>query len=224
MLQKVAQGEGHVSGERPGCSIDSQGEASDRDTAEHGSSLVTLKPHQPDPKTIVSHKLADKTLRAPRQWYQDFPWLHFIPGVEAALCFYCRKAFEKKTLQLAKNSEDTFVSTGFKNWKKGREGFASHAQSECHNIALTTQIYETRSVYVQLANVQASQQVLGKAGSRPNRVWWQWRKFCTAIEIQIWEWPRFKLMVEVPSWLHMSPGSKRDPEFIEPLNNLWNCR
>ena len=26
-----------------------------------------------------------------RQWYQDFPWLHFIPGVEGALCFYSRK-------------------------------------------------------------------------------------------------------------------------------------
>lgn len=46
-----------MSGERPGCSIDSQGEASDRDTAEDGSSVVTVKPYQPDPKTIVSQKL-----------------------------------------------------------------------------------------------------------------------------------------------------------------------
>ena len=92
-----------MSGERPGCSIDSQGEASDRDTTEEGSSVATLKPHQPDPKTIVSQKLADKTLRFQRQWYQDFPWLHFIPGVEGVLCFYCRKALEKKTSQLAKN-------------------------------------------------------------------------------------------------------------------------
>ena len=72
-------------------SIDSQGEASDRDTTEDGSSVGTLKPHQPDPKTIVSQNLAYKTLRFQRQWYQDFPWLHFIPGVEGALCFYCRK-------------------------------------------------------------------------------------------------------------------------------------
>ena len=54
-------------------------------------------------------------------------------------------------------TKDTFISTGFKNWKKGRERFAYKAQSECHKIAVTTQIYETRSVDVQLSNVQASQ-------------------------------------------------------------------
>ena len=48
-----------MSGERPGCSIDSQGEASDRDTTEDGSSVGTLKLHQPDLKTIVSQKWAD---------------------------------------------------------------------------------------------------------------------------------------------------------------------
>jgi hypothetical protein len=48
-----------VSGERPGCSIDSQGEASDRDTTEDGSSVGTLKLHQSDLKTIVSQKWAD---------------------------------------------------------------------------------------------------------------------------------------------------------------------
>lgn len=74
------------------------------------------------------------------------------------MCFYCHKAFEKKTSQLAKDTEATFISTGFKNWKKGRERFALHARSECHKIAITTQIYETRSVDVQLSNVRASQQ------------------------------------------------------------------
>lgn len=147
-----------MSGQRPDYSTDSQGQPADSDREGDGASFTTLKPHHPDPKTIVCQKLANKTLRFQRQWYEDFPWLHVIPGVEGVLCFYCQKAFLKKTSQLAKNTDQKFISTGFKNWKKGRERFALHARSECHKIALTTQIYETRSVDVQLSNVRASQQ------------------------------------------------------------------
>jgi len=49
-----------VSGQRPGCSTDSQGEPADSDRAGNGSYVATLKHHQPDPKTIVCQKLADK--------------------------------------------------------------------------------------------------------------------------------------------------------------------
>lgn len=111
-----------MSGERPGSSIDSQGEASDRDTAEDGSSVVTVKPYQPDPKTIVSQKLADKTLRFQRQWYQDFPWLHFIPGVEGALCFYCRKAFEKKNITACKKQRIHSVQLVLKTGRRAVKG------------------------------------------------------------------------------------------------------
>ena len=71
-----------MSGQRPGRSTDSQGAPADSDKAGDESSVATLKPHQPDPKTIVCQNLADKTLIFQRQWCEDFSWLHFIPGIE----------------------------------------------------------------------------------------------------------------------------------------------
>jgi len=123
-----------------------------------GSSVPVLKPHQPDSKTIVCQVLRDKTLKFQAQWYHNFAWLHFEPGIEGALCFYCHKAFKNKTSQLVKNTETTFISSGFKNWKKARERFTLHAGSECHKTAITTHIYESRPIDVQLSNVRASQQ------------------------------------------------------------------
>lgn len=65
---------------------------------------------------------------------------------------------KNKTSQLVKNIETTFISSGFKNWKKARERFTLHAGSECHKTAITTLIYESRPIDVQLSNVRASQQ------------------------------------------------------------------
>ena len=46
---------------------------------EDGSSVTTLKPHQPDPKTIVSQKLADKTLKIPETIISGLPWASLHP-------------------------------------------------------------------------------------------------------------------------------------------------
>lgn len=122
------------------------------------SSVTVLKPHQPDPKTIVCQVLRDKTLKFQAHWYQEFAWLHFEPGIDGSLCFYCHKAFKNKTSELAKNSETTFIISGFKNWKKARERFTLHAGSACHKTAITTYIYESRPIDVHLSIVLASQQ------------------------------------------------------------------
>ena len=78
-----------MSGERPGCSIDSQGEA----LAEIQQRMDLLWAQNPIREILRPLCLRSWQIKLTfqRQWYQDFPWLHFIPGVEGALCFYSRK-------------------------------------------------------------------------------------------------------------------------------------
>ncbi len=116
------------------------------------------KPNQPDPKLIAKQSLPKYTLSFQTQWYQKFPWLHVSPGVEGVLCFYCSKAFNSETSPLAKNADSAFISSGFKNWKKALERFTVHERSDSHKTAMTTHIYEDRSVQVQLSSVSVKQQ------------------------------------------------------------------
>ncbi|KAK0149824.1 Zinc finger MYM-type protein 1 [Merluccius polli] len=92
-------------------------------------------------------------LRFQRQWYQEFPWLHFIPGVEGALCFYCRKAFEKKTSQLAKNtgwrvySFPLVLKTG-RRAVKGKEQEAVCVRYIDHDLIVHEEFVGMYEVYV----------------------------------------------------------------------------
>jgi len=121
------------------------------------------KPNQPDPKFIVKQSVGKYIHTFQTQWYNRFPWLHFSPGVEGVLCFYCYKAFHTDTSPLAKNAEPAFISAGFKSWRKAIERFSLHEKSDCHKTAITTHLYEDRSVQCQLASVSASQQEEARA-------------------------------------------------------------
>jgi len=44
-------------------------------------------------------------------WYNNFPWLEYSIEANAICCYVCR-IFDTESL------EDTFVKTGFNNWKK----------------------------------------------------------------------------------------------------------
>jgi len=46
-----------------------------------------------------------------------FKWLHYSPELNALVCYYCAKANSLSLLSLTKNSEHTFISTGFTYWK-----------------------------------------------------------------------------------------------------------
>lgn len=116
------------------------------------------EPYHPHPKFIEVQKLANKTLRFQKSWFDDFPWLHYCPRLKGVLCFYCTKAFSKQTSSLAKNTEPTFILTGFRNWKRAVEGFERHSSSKTHNIAVTTHIYEPKSINAQLSSVLATAQ------------------------------------------------------------------
>ena len=52
--------------------------------------------------------------------------------------FYLQKTFEN--LEMEKNKEEAFLSTGFRNWKKALDSFKQHQKSKCHIAALTFEI------------------------------------------------------------------------------------
>ncbi len=57
-----------------------------------------------------------------------------------------------------RRTNSAFISSGFKNWKKALERFTVHERSDSHKTAMTTHIYEDRSVQVQLFSLSVKQQ------------------------------------------------------------------
>lgn len=108
----------------------------------------TTEPFQPDPKFIEVQKLSNKMLRFQESWFKSFSWLHYCSELKGVVCFYCFNAFSEQTSTLAKNTEQAFVSQGFRNWKHGPEAFERHTNSKAHNIAVNTFIHSEKSIKV----------------------------------------------------------------------------
>ena len=108
-------------------------------------SLLT-KPYQPRnnitfPKT--QYKLFKQAFQS--SWFDRFPWLHYDVVNDSAFCFTCIKAASQNLITSSK-IEQTFVTEGFRNWKKACEencGFYKHQQSECHLEATERYHYAT---------------------------------------------------------------------------------
>ena len=68
-------------------------------------------------------------------WFDKYQWLHYDCHLDAAFCFICIKANEKKALSGSK-SEDAFTKKGFRNWRKAlTDGSPSHETSQAHRKA-----------------------------------------------------------------------------------------
>jgi hypothetical protein len=67
-------------------------------------------------------------------------------------------AFAKQKSTLAKCAEQTFISAGFRNWKKSREAFSRHQNCKAHAIALNTQPHIPHSIRIQLCSPLARAQ------------------------------------------------------------------
>jgi hypothetical protein len=89
-----------------------------------------------------------KTLRFQKSWYTSYPWLHYEPNVDGILCFFCASA---GVLNVAKNVEPAFTSTGFKNWKRAIRAFQQHESSHAHKASVTQHIHEKKPVVAQLS-------------------------------------------------------------------------
>ncbi|XP_038063046.1 nascent polypeptide-associated complex subunit alpha, muscle-specific form-like, partial [Patiria miniata] len=100
------------------------------------SSATTKEPNHPsDLSSLPVQKLRTKSLKFQPKWFRDFPWLHVDPNVEGILCHTCAVAAKQDLLKMAKYKEQTFISVGFKNWKKAIEKFQSHQKSDAHKTS-----------------------------------------------------------------------------------------
>ncbi len=68
-----------------------------------------------------------------------------------------------KYITTSKECRTCINSAGLTNWRKATEQFSLHENSDSHKTAVTTHLYEDRSVQCQLAGVVASQQEEGRA-------------------------------------------------------------
>ena len=93
-------------------------------------------PYQPASVDCVPvQRLAKRTLRFQRAWFEMFPWLHFDAVLGGVLCFTCTKAERSDLADMARCADHTFTSKGFCNWKKAIEKFRSHEKTPAHLIS-----------------------------------------------------------------------------------------
>lgn len=120
-------------------------------------------PYQP-PVAKVPHQFAGKDkkncLKFQATWYQKFSWLHFDDKLNAVLCFTCVKAESLKLCELARKRELTFISKGFKNWKKALEKFTEHDNSASHRFAREQLLLQAKpTVDAQISKHKNEQQI-----------------------------------------------------------------
>lgn len=119
---------------------------------------ILVSPYQPAAQLIEPQTLPNRTLRFQESWFKDYPWLHYSPAIKGVVCFYCVNAFKHNVSTMARNAEQTFISLGFRNWKKGREGFDKHTNSKAHIVAVNTHTHTHNSVRMQLCSISESSQ------------------------------------------------------------------
>ncbi|CAN7939978.1 unnamed protein product, partial [Ixodes hexagonus] len=67
------------------------------------------------------------------EWFEKFRWLHYNCDSDSALCYECVAWYTMKCENSVRGAEVTFISPGFRNWKKATEKFRTHEKSECHS-------------------------------------------------------------------------------------------
>ena len=104
-----------------------------------GSQLPTPaigdKPHQPSFFHFPQREFGKASVvkrSFQRQWFDRWSWLHYDEDRDLAFCFTCVVAYLNNHLQSAHCLEQTFISSGFSNWKDATAKFAKHEGSRCH--------------------------------------------------------------------------------------------
>ena len=75
------------------------------------------------PKRMICGKLRGFSC----QWYALYPFVEYSVQMDAVFCYACRR-FPPPLV----HTEEVFIKTGFRNWKKIGEKLQKHTQSEFH--------------------------------------------------------------------------------------------
>ena len=96
------------------------------------------------------------------QWFDRWPWLHYDEERDLSFCFTCLVAFKNKHLHSVRNLEQSFISSGFSNWKDATAKFNKHHASHCHQQAVlrTVTLPATTTNVDELLSSQLSKQRL----------------------------------------------------------------
>ena len=88
-------------------------------------------------------------------WLDQFKWLVICNTTANGYCHICRDhAIRNNLPSFSKCGKTSFTTSGFTNWRKRKEKFATHQQSEFHREYLlkTTQLTDAPSVYTQVTD------------------------------------------------------------------------
>ena len=102
----------------------------------HSTALPEVgdKPHQPTSLPTPQKGLETRVTRRSfqPQWFEMWTWIHYNEGEDLTLCFPCVIVYQNKHLNSVSNMEQTFISTGFSNWKDATSKFSKHESNLCH--------------------------------------------------------------------------------------------
>ena len=70
------------------------------------------------------------------QWFDKWTWLHYDEERDVAFCHTCIIAKRNDHLHNVSILEQSFISTGFSNWKDATAKFGKHEASQCHKEAV----------------------------------------------------------------------------------------
>ena len=113
-----------------------------------GMSLVAKKPCQPSSSfTFLKTAFGKQNRSCQSRWFTEFNWLDYDEVSDSVTCFICKKHL--KNLEMENKKEETFLSTGFRNWKKALDSFNEHQKSKCHIAALTFEVTVPQSSNIQ---------------------------------------------------------------------------
>ena len=99
-----------------------EGHTSDLGGKESGPNQVKLSKYP-------QHNFGAKNRSFNANWFESFTWLEYSKSKDAAFCFPCR-IFGKHL------KNDTFVNTGFQNWKKALDVYREHEKSPAHKASM----------------------------------------------------------------------------------------
>ncbi len=94
-----------------------------------------------------------------RSWFKDYKWLTYCTTINSLYCFYCRRKYRNGGFTFGTKFKDAFITTGFINWKKGRQKFKEHEKSHAHKEALFSHEGSVRPTVISMvSSVEQKQQ------------------------------------------------------------------
>ena len=97
-----------------------------------------MKANQPNNYSHSKRKFGEDEGSFLSSWYEKWNWLHYDEAEDSVYCIICINAYLHNMINDIK-VENSFVKTGYSNWKNARsndKGFHQHETSKCHPKAI----------------------------------------------------------------------------------------